>query len=81
MMGPAWRVEYPLDVSLKKEITDVFLVPFFERAVKFAFSSYKITAVVRSYQCWRPSSSNKSPETVLKRISVQSGCDDSCAQL
>ena len=81
MMGPAWRVEYPLDVSLKTEITDVFLVAFFDRAVKFTFSSYKITAVVGSYQRRRPSSSNKSPETVLKRISVQSGCDDSCVQL
>lgn len=38
MVGPAWRVEYPLDVSLKKEIGDFFLVPFLNRAVKFAFS-------------------------------------------
>ena len=37
-MGPAWRVEYPLDVSLKKEISDFFLVPFFDRVVKFTFS-------------------------------------------
>ena len=42
MMGPAWRVEYPLDISLKKEISDFFLVPFFDRAVKFTFSDTKL---------------------------------------
>ena len=28
MLGPAWRVECPLDVSLKEEISDFSLVPF-----------------------------------------------------
>lgn len=49
MVGFVWRVEYLLDVFLKKEIGDFFLVLFFNRVVKFVFFWYKIVVVVGFY--------------------------------
>ena len=67
--GPPWwdphgglNVHWTFLWSRKSAI--FFLVPFFDRVVKFAFSWFKIAAVVGSYQFRRSPSCNKSPETL-----------------